>query len=467
MRLRIIELYRVDVAFCSPVLTAAGAHRLRPVAFVRVVAEEAEGWGECAALAGGTAVDPAFDAVLDALEESGVGRLLAVAVARDGELPPASQVPALFGSGPVAHFVAATLEMAVLDAELRACGAPLWTRLGVDEAVATAGVPVGHLVGIPEDRSVDALVARVGELVRSARTARVRVKIEPGWDIEPMRALRDAFPGLALQADANGSYRWEVAGGGGLHAGRGRAGADRVGADRAGAERVGADRTGADRVGADRTGADRVGADRAGADRVGADRTGADGVLVDGGRAGGALVGRVKGLDDARRLVELDGLGLCCIEQPLPPADLAALAELAACLDTPVALDESLSSLGRVRDALRYGACGVACLKPARLGGLLRAKTAVNACRESGVAAFVGGFFESGFARAANAALAGLSGFTLPGDLSDPAEYLANPGRVAVYPGLHGALVRPFGGPGVAPPPSLGKVDLVRSWKAR
>ena len=397
MRLRLVELYRVDLAFCSPVTTAAGAHTRRPVAFVRVVAHEAEGWGECAALAEGTSVDPAFDAVLGALEESGVGRLLAAVAARDGELPPASQVPALFGSGPVAHFVAATLEMAVLDAELRASGEPLWARLGVEEAVATAGVPVGHLVGIPEDRSVDALVARVDVLVRSASTARVRVKIEPGWDTEPLRALRDAFPSLALQADANGSYRWEVAGAGG-------------------------------------------------------------------GRDGG---GRDGGLDDARRLVELDGLGLSCIEQPLAPSDLAALRQLAARLDTPVALDESLTSLGRVRDALRYGACGVACLKPARLGGLLRAKTAVNACRESGAGAFVGGFFESGFARAANAALAGLAGFTLPGDLSDPAEYLADPERVAVYPGLDGALVRPFGGPGVAPPPSPARADLVRSWSLR
>jgi O-succinylbenzoate synthase len=35
---------------------------------------------------------------------------------------------------------------------------------------------------------------------------RVKVKIGPGWDAEPLRALRAAFPGLALQADANGAY---------------------------------------------------------------------------------------------------------------------------------------------------------------------------------------------------------------------------------------------------------------------
>ena len=392
MRLRFLELYRVELAFSSAVVTAAGTHRRRPVAFVRVVTEEAEGWGECAALSEGTCVDPPWHAVLAALEGSGVGRILAATAARAGELPPASLVPALFGSGPVAHVVAATLEMAVLDAELRASGEALWRRLGVDEAVASAGVPVGHLVGIPEDRSIDTLTERVGDLVRSGSTARVRVKIEPGWDTEPLRALRDAFPSLVLQADANASYRWDAAAG---------------------------------------TGGRRVG-----------------------------------GLDDAARLAELDGLGITCIEQPLPGGDLVALAQLAARLGTPLALDESLTSLGRVRDALRYGACGVACLKPARLGGLLRARTVVELCRESGAGAFVGGFFETGFARSANAALAALPGFTLPGDLSDPSDYLARATRVAGYPGLSGALVHPFDGSGIAPAPSLGSLERVRRWVA-
>ena len=383
--LRMIELYRSELRLRAPIETAAGKHDLRPVAFVRIVTDEGEGWGECAALAGGTAVDPPFDPVLAALEKTGAERLLAASAARGGALPEAFQVAALFDSSPVAHFVAATLEMAVLDAELRTSGEPLWARLGVDDAVARTGVPVGHLVGIPEDRRVDTLVARVGDLVRSGATARVRVKVEPCWDVEPLRALRAAFPALVLHADANGSYR------------------------------------------------------------------------MNGG-----------GLEDAGRLAALDGLGLACVEQPLPPGDLAALAKLAARLDTPVALDESLTSLRRVSDALRYGACDVACLKPARLGGLLRARTAAGACSEAGVGAFVGGFFETGFARTANAALAGLPAFTLAGDLSDPGEYLGAPAGASSgsYPGLDGAFVRPFGGPGVAPPPAVPPGTAVRTWRA-
>lgn len=372
-----VELFRADLELRRPVGTAQGAHHRRPVAFVRVRTAAAEGWGECAALESGTSVDAPLRVVWDSLGKVGVPRLFAAVRARAGALPPAAQVAALFGTGAPTRAIAATFEMAVLDAELRVAGTALWRRLGADVEVARRGVPVGHLVGIPPDRSVGALVEAVGAL--ADRAARVRVKIEPGWDVEPLRALRAAFPDLVLQADANASYRLGV-----------------------------------------------------------------------------------EGIDDAGRLAALDGAGLGCIEQPLPPADLAALAALAARLETPVCLDETLTTLRRLRDALRYGACDVACIKPARFGGLLGARTAQQVCADAGVPAFVGGFFETGFARAANASLALLDGFSLPGDLSDPGEYLhadlAGAGRVGggvVAPCYEGPIVRPYDGPGIAPAPQL------------
>jgi O-succinylbenzoate synthase len=35
---------------------------------------------------------------------------------------------------------------------------------------------------------------------------RVKLKIEPGWDVAPVRAVRERFPDLALQVDANAAY---------------------------------------------------------------------------------------------------------------------------------------------------------------------------------------------------------------------------------------------------------------------
>jgi o-succinylbenzoate synthase len=361
-----VELYQLEIPFRAPVRTAAGSHRRRPVGFVRVVAGDVEGWGECVALAEPTSVDAPFGSVWEELTDRGVGRLVRAAMARAGELPHAAQVASLFATDAVARPVAAAFEMAVLDAELRASGRPLWAHLGASVLAAEGGVPVGELVGIPADRQVVTLVEEVtGACERGA--ARIRLKIEPGWDVVPLQAVRTAFPDLALQADANGAY----------------------------------------------------------------------------------LLG-TGGSDTALRLRALDGLGLVCVEQPLPPADLPSLAELAGELSTPVCLDESLTSPRRLADALRYGACEVACLKPARLGGLLAARRAHHICREAGIPAFVGGFFETGFARLANAALAGLPGFVLPGDLSDPGQYLtANP---VPYPDTSSGRVRPWPGPGVGPP---------------
>jgi O-succinylbenzoate synthase len=95
----------------------------------------------------------------------------------------------------------AALESAWLDAESRATGTSLARRLGGTRPTVAAGVAVGLTSGIPE--LLDEVGRRVAEGYR-----RVKLKIHPGWDVEPVAAVRDRFgPDLLLQADANGSYR--------------------------------------------------------------------------------------------------------------------------------------------------------------------------------------------------------------------------------------------------------------------
>ncbi len=204
LRLDALELRRVELALASPVSTAVGAHVRRPVVYVRVVTDAGEGWGECGALAEGTVVDPPLDAVWSALAgRAGMGpRLIEAARHRSGQLVRAAQVAAL-GSGSGADRLAgAALEMAVLDAELRTEGRSLAERLGVERR----RVDAGAVVGIPAGFQVTALLRDV-EVARSRGYRRVRLKIAPGWDAVPVKAVRDAFPDLALQVDANGAYR--------------------------------------------------------------------------------------------------------------------------------------------------------------------------------------------------------------------------------------------------------------------
>ena len=94
----------------------------------------------------------------------------------------------------------AALEMAVLDAELSAEGVSLSAFLGGTTPWVTPGVAVGISGSIPHLLESVAFYLEQGY-------ARVKLKIEPGWDLEPVRAVRERFgPQLALQVDANGSY---------------------------------------------------------------------------------------------------------------------------------------------------------------------------------------------------------------------------------------------------------------------
>jgi o-succinylbenzoate synthase len=64
-------------------------------------------------------------------------------------------------------------------------------------------VPVGVSVGIQE--SPAALVDVVGRY-RAAGYARIKLKIKPGKDVAYVAAVREAFPDVALMADANSAY---------------------------------------------------------------------------------------------------------------------------------------------------------------------------------------------------------------------------------------------------------------------
>jgi O-succinylbenzoate synthase len=203
MRLTGVELVRLDVPFRLPIGTAVGVHRVRSLLFVRVVAEEAEGWGECAALSEGTTVDPSVDDVERAAVERGVPRLVEATAARGGQLPLEVEVAQLFGSSPVDRQLGAVFEMAVADAELRLAGRSLAQSLGV--APGFEALPVGAAVGIPPGHDLGLLREQAARAVAQG-AARLRIKIEPGWDDEPVAALREAHPDLVLQVDANGSY---------------------------------------------------------------------------------------------------------------------------------------------------------------------------------------------------------------------------------------------------------------------
>ena len=194
VRVEALELVSLRLRLSTPLVTAAGVHEERTVLLVHVRAAEADGWAECA-------VEPA---PTYSPEFTDASRLVLV----DHLLPRALTGPTgdalalglhlgVVRGHPMAR---AAVELAVLDAQLRAAKRSLAGWLG-----ATAvGVPAGAALGL--HATVDALLAEA-DAALAAGAARLRVKVVPGAAAGPLAALRGHVgDGVLLQADANGTF---------------------------------------------------------------------------------------------------------------------------------------------------------------------------------------------------------------------------------------------------------------------
>jgi len=162
---------------------------------------------------------------------------------------------------------------------------------------------------------------------------------------------------------------------------------------------------------------------------------------------------------DLDGLAAVDSLGLAFIEQPFS-ADLTVdeLARLRSGMHTPLALDESLTSLDAVRSAVLSGAVDVVSVKPARLGGMMAAASAVEFASSAGLGVFVGGMLELGIGRAGAAAVAALPGCNLPTDLGPSSQYVQNDICLPISVNSSGQLLVPTG-PGIGRVPDEDQVQ--------
>jgi O-succinylbenzoate synthase len=160
-------------------------------------------------------------------------------------------------------------------------------------------------------------------------------------------------------------------------------------------------------------------------------------------------------LADADRLTALDPLNIACFEQALAPDALVDHARLAAKLQTPLGLDETITSTRIAADALDLNACEIISIKTGLVGGLDAARATHDVCVEAGAAARAGGMLETGIGRAALLALASLPGFTMTGDVSASSRYFAHD-LTEPFELEGGRLAVPTGpGIGVSPLPEM------------
>ena len=363
MKVAQISLHRLAMPLVRPFETSFGTQTERDVLLVHLVTSDGvEGWGECVAGA-----DPVYSSEYVSGCEHVIEHYLAPAVLAAPDITAETLDARL--RFVVGHRMAkAAVEAAVLDAQLRASGLSFGRYLGAVRSEVDCGVSVGIAPSI--DELLDEVSGYVAEGYR-----RIKLKIKPGWDLEPVGAVRALLGDEALlQVDANTAYT----------------------------------------------------------------------------------------VDDIDHLRELDAFGLLLIEQPFVEEDIAGHAVLAAAIDTPVCLDESITSAAVASDAIDRDATSIVNVKPGRVGGYLESVRIHDVCLARDVPVWCGGMLETGLGRAANVALAALPGFTLPGDTSASRRYYAED-LTEPFELVDGRLRVPTGpGTGVAV-----RTGLVAEWATR
>lgn len=363
MKILELELRTINLPLVRPFRTSFGTQTAREVLMLKVITSEGiVGWSECVAMS-----QPLYSPEYVAGSLDLMRRFLIPALLQAGDLTAESVTPLLapFLGSPMAK---ATLESALLDAQLRSEQKSMAEFLGANKTKIPCGVSVGIAPTITD------LIEEVSGYVADGYK-RIKLKIEPGWDIEPVAEVRRTWPEIPLQVDANQAYA----------------------------------------------------------------------------RSDGEL------------LAQLDQFDLLLIEQPLDEHDILGHAYLSTQLQTPICLDESITSLRAAEDALALKATSVINIKPGRVGGYLEAVKIHDLCLNEGVPVWCGGMLETGIGRAANVALAALPGFILPGDTSASSRfYLQDITEPFVME--DGFLVVPTG-VGIGREPDIEFLDSITSYK--
>jgi len=184
---------RIRLSLVAPFETSFGVQTERDILLLKAITSDGEGWGECVA-----GEEPTYSSeYVDGCQHVLIHHLLPRLLAR-----PSLQAEDV---GPVLrpvhghHMAKAAIEMAILDAQLRARAESFATYFGAVRPAVDAGVSVGIHKTLPE------LLETVGDYLEQGYR-RIKLKIKPGWDVEPVRAVRERFGKVPLQVDANTAY---------------------------------------------------------------------------------------------------------------------------------------------------------------------------------------------------------------------------------------------------------------------
>jgi len=194
IRIKSIALHHIRVPLIEAFRISNGVISEKDAILVELKTDgDVIGWGEASAMSGSFYSKDTPESAWAALNGSLIPAVLhagEVNVTRFYELMRAQSADA---------FAKAGIEGALWDAYAQTLRMPLCELLGARSRPIPSGVAIGIYDQVPE--LLERVERYIGEGYR-----RVKIKIEPGWDVEPVAAVRARFPHVPLMVDANASY---------------------------------------------------------------------------------------------------------------------------------------------------------------------------------------------------------------------------------------------------------------------
>jgi O-succinylbenzoate synthase len=194
LQLRQIEVFALQMRLRHPFETSFGREEEREFLLVRAQTDDFVGWGEVT-----VSRDPFYSyETVETAESVLRNYLIPWALSKpishpDELLPRFSQVRGH-------HMAKSGLEGAVWDLYAKEQGLPLYRALGGDRGEIEVGISIGI------EPTTDLLLQQV-ERFLSEGYRRMKIKIKPGRDYSPLRAIRDRFGDIPMMADANSAYQ--------------------------------------------------------------------------------------------------------------------------------------------------------------------------------------------------------------------------------------------------------------------
>lgn len=343
LKINEIKLILIEKELKETFTTSFGPTKKRKIVLVRVKTDDdVIGWGESVAGNGPWFSYETYETVWITLRD-----FLSKLILKRDIIEPLTTFE-LFNPIRGHNMAKYALEGAILDAYGKTVGKSLKELVGGVKNEVEVGVSVGI------KKTIDELIESIEGYLNEGYK-RVKIKIKPGWDVEPLKAIRETFGDIKLQVDANAAYTME----------------------------------------------------------------------------------------HLETLKKLDDFNLLMIEQPFHYEDLVDHAQLQGILETPICLDESITSIHSAKAAVKLRSGKIINIKPGRVGGVYVAKQIHDLGVKNNMGLWIGGMLETGIGRSFLVALASLPGINYPSDVSASSRYwdrdivepefkLSNDGKIRV-----------------------------------